>query len=159
MEIWNQASGAGLYVACFCLSIVSALVPWVNGEALLLSFAVWAPSRSAVACLVLLASLGQMAGKCVLYWGGRNSLRLKKGRAAALAATWQNRLGSSPVRACVVVFVSSAVGIPPFYLITLLSGAVHLGFGRFVGIGLCGRLVRFGLLVLIPRIVLSSAAG
>ncbi len=148
-------SGAGLYVACFGLSIVSALIPWVNGEALLLSLALCAPTRFALAGLVVLASLGQMAGKCILYWGGRKSLSLRKGRAAELSASWKKRLAASPAQASAVVFVSSAVGIPPFYLITLLAGALHLRFGRFIGIGLCGRVVRFGLLVLIPRLALD----
>ncbi len=157
METWDLLSGAGLYLACFGLSIVSALVPWVNGEALLLSLAVWAPTPFALGAMVLLASLGQMVGKCVLYWGGRGSLRLNKGRAAKLIAAWNERLTSSPGRASLVVFVSSTVGIPPFYVITILAGALHLGFGRFVGIGLCGRVVRFGLLVLIPRLALALA--
>jgi membrane protein YqaA with SNARE-associated domain len=155
MEIWSQVSEAGLYAACFGLSIVSALVPWVNGEALLLSFALCAPSRFALAGLVLMASLGQMVGKCILYWGGRGSLRLQTGRAAKLAALWKHRLAASPSRAAGLVFVSSALGIPPFYVITLLAGALHLRFGRFVGVGLCGRVVRFGLLVLIPRLTLD----
>jgi len=159
MESLYQFSGAGPYLACFALSIVSALVPWVNGEALLLSLAVCAPSRFALAGLVGLASLGQMVGKCVLYWGGTGSVSLNRGRVARLTTSWKKRLTSSPGRASIVVFVSSAVGIPPFYVITILAGALHLGFGRFVGIGLCGRLVRFSLVVIIPRLALSIAAG
>ena len=155
MEAWSQVSGAALYAACFGLSVVSALVPWVNGEALLLSFALCARTRFALAGLVVLASLGQMVGKCILYWGGRSSLRLENGRVAELTASWKKRLAASPSQASAVVFVSSALGIPPFYVITLLAGALHIRFGRFVGIGLCGRVVRFGLLVLIPRLALD----
>ena len=153
MESWTQVSGAALYVACFGLSIVSALVPWVNGEALLLSCAVLAPTPFALAGLVGLASLGQMVGKCVLYWGG-GSLKFHKGRAAQLTESWKRRLNGSPSQVMAVVFVSSTLGIPPFYLITLLAGALKIHFARFIGIGLCGRVVRFGLLVLIPQIVL-----
>lgn len=152
-------NGASLYLACFGLSIVSALVPWVNGEALLLSFAVWAPTPFALGGMVALASLGQMVGKCVLYWGGRGSLRVQKGRVAQLIISWNERLTSSPGRTSLVIFISSAVGIPPFYVITILAGGLHLSFGRFVSIGLCGRVVRFSLLVLIPRLVLALTAN
>jgi len=34
----------------------------------------------------------------------------------------------------------------------LVSGCLQ--FGRFVGVGMCGRLVRFGLLILIPQIAI-----
>ncbi len=153
MESWAQVSGTTLYVACFALSILSALVPWVNGDALLLSFAVVAPSPFALAGLVALASLGQMVGKCVLYWGSC-SLKFRKGRTAQLTESWKKRLNDSPSQALTVVFISSAVGIPPFYVITLLAGALKIRFAPFVGIGLCGRVVRFGLLVLIPQVAI-----
>jgi membrane protein YqaA with SNARE-associated domain len=153
MESWAQVSGAALYIACFGLSIVSALVPWVNGEALLLSCAVLAPSPLATVGLVGLASVGQMVGKCVLYWGG-SSLKFHKGRAAQLTESWKRRLSKSPSRALAVVFLSSTVGIPPFYLITLLAGALKIRFAPFIGIGLCGRVVRFGLLVLTSNIAI-----
>ncbi len=157
MESWAQVSGTALYIACFGLSIVSAVLPWVNGEALLLSFAVLAPSPFALAGLVAMASLGQMVGKCVLYWGG-GSLKFRKGRAAQLTESWKKRLNDSPSQALMMVFISSAVGIPPFYVITLLAGALKIRFAPFIGIGLCGRVVRFGLLVLIPQVALRLAA-
>jgi membrane protein YqaA with SNARE-associated domain len=139
---------------CFVLSIVSALVPWVNGEVLLLSLTALARTPSDLVCLVLMASAGQMVGKCGLYWAGRGVIPLQSDRIRTTLARWKERFEKSPSRLLALVFVSSTLGIPPFYAVTILAGAFRVRFGPFIGVGLCGRLVRFGLLVFIPQIAL-----
>lgn len=151
MEAWHQVSALGLNLWCFTLSIVSALVPWVNGEILLLSFTALVRSPLDLIRLVLSASAGQMVGKCALYWAGRGVVPLQSNRVRLTMASWRERFEKSPSRLLTLVFVSSALGIPPFYVITILAGAFHVRFGRFIGVGMCGRLVRFGLLVFIPQ--------
>lgn len=155
MDIGNQLNAAWPYLWCFALSIVSALVPWVNGEVILLSLAVLARSPGAKALLVLSASAGQMAGKCILYWVGKDVIPLKSGRVRATIATWKGRFEQSPSKMLSLVFVSSAVGIPPFYVITVLAGVFRVRFGPFFTIGACGRLVRFGVLAFVPWIMLQ----
>lgn len=154
MESWCQIGATGLHLSCFALSVVSALVPWVNGEVLLLALTALARSPLEVAALVLLASAGQMAGKCALYWAGRGVVPLRSARARRTLASWKERFERSPSRLLGLVFVSSALGIPPFYVVTILAGAFRVRFGRFMAVGACGRVLRFGLLVLIPQIVL-----
>lgn len=144
-------AGAGLYLSCFLLSIGSALMPWLNGEVLLLSFSVFATSRLQLALLVLLASTGQMSGKCILYWLSRRTIPIKKGRLGNSMNLWKERLERSPSKTIGIVFVSALTGIPPFYVITILSGAFRLHFGRFIAIGIFGRLLHFGVLILIPQ--------
>jgi membrane protein YqaA with SNARE-associated domain len=139
MEIWKQLNDVGPYAWCLSLSIVSALVPWVNGEVILLSLTAVARSPWARLLLVLSASAGQMAGKCVLYWAGKGVIRFEQ----------------SPARMLSLVFVSSAVGIPPFYVITILAGVLRVRFGPFFAVGACGRVVRFGALAFIPWLVLQ----
>ena len=154
MEIWNQLSIAGPYLWCFTLSIVSALVPWVNGEIILLSLTALAHSPWARLMLVLSASAGQMAGKCVLYWAGKGVIPLRSGRMKETISTWKGRFEQSPSKLLSLVFVSSAVGIPPFYVITLLAGAFRVRFGPFFTVGAAGRLARFGALAFLPWIML-----
>ena len=154
MEIWNQFHVVGPYVGCFALSIVSALVPWFNGEVVLLSFTVLARSRWATLWLVLLACAGQMAGKCILYWAGKGMVALKSGRMKERVLAWKERLEQSPGKMLSLVFISSAVGIPPFYGMTILAGLMGVRFGPFLTVGACGRLVRFGALALLPCIVI-----
>lgn len=156
MDAWLHVSTEWLFPLCFALSIVSALVPWVNGEVLLLSLATLARSPFDLAILVLLASAGQMAGKCGLYWAGRGTVTLRSGRVGSIVNRWKERFERSPTKFLALVFVSSAVGIPPFYVITILAGAFRVRFAPFVGIGACGRLVRFGLLVFIPQAAIHA---
>lgn len=145
-------SGLGLHLSCFFLSIMSALMPWFNGEVLFLSLTTFASSPFHLAILVLLASAGQMTGKCVLYWAGRGSIPIKKGRIGNSLNSWKVRFERSPSKSMGLVFISAVSGIPPFYVITILSGAFRLRFGRFIAVGICGRLLHFGVLVLVPQL-------
>jgi membrane protein YqaA with SNARE-associated domain len=154
MESWRQISGMGLYLGCFLLSIVSALVPWVNGEVVLLSLATLARSPADLATLVLLTSAGQMTGKCMLYWAGRGVVPLRSNYAGRMVSTWKERFEQSPSKHLALVFISSTLGIPPFYVTTILAGAFRVRFGPFFVVGTCGRLLRFGLLVSVPRLAL-----
>jgi membrane protein YqaA with SNARE-associated domain len=154
MEFLSQWTMAGPYICCFALSIVSALVPWVNGEVILLSIVTLAHSPCGTAVLVLLASAGQMAGKCILYWAGKGIIPIKSARMKETMSTWKGRLEQSPSKTLSLVFVSSAVGIPPFYVITILAGALHVRFGPFFAVGACGRLLRFSVLAFVPWIML-----
>ena len=143
-----------IFLSCFGLSIVSALVPWVNGEVLLLSMTALVRSPFQLAALVFLASSGQMIGKCVLYWAGRGVIPLHRGRIGKVVASCKARLENASSKPMGLVFVSSFLGIPPFYVITVLAGAVRLRFGRFLAIGACGRLLHFAVLAFIPQLAI-----
>jgi len=155
VENWNQLSFGGPYLWCFALSIVSALVPWVNGEVILLSLTTMVHSPSERALLVLFASAGQMTGKCILYYISRGVIPLGSGRVKETVAKWKGRFDQSPSKLLSLVFVSSAVGIPPFYAVTILAGVFRVRFGPFFAVGACGRLVRFGVLAFVPWIVIQ----
>ena len=45
-----------------------------------------------------------------------------------------------------LVFASAVLGLPPFYAISLASGALGMGLRRFLAAGLAGRGLRFGVL-------------
>ena len=140
-----------LCVTCFGLSIVSALVPWVNGEVLLLSLSFHARSPFHLAILVFLASAGQIAGKCVLYWAGRGVIPFGNGRIGRALNSWKDRLSRSSARPMWWVFISAVTGIPSFYVITVLAGAFRLRFSGFIAVSACGRILHFGVLALVPE--------
>ena len=121
MENWREIGMAGCYLWCFMLSIVSALVPWVNGEVILLSLTALARTTWGRALLVLSAGAGQMVGKCILYWAGTGVISLKSGRVQEALSAWKGRFEKSPSKMLSLVFASSTLGIPPFYVITLLA--------------------------------------
>ena len=148
---------AGWAIAsCLMLSFVSAVVPWVNAEVILLGFAATVGSTSELAVVVVVVTAGQMIGKCLLYEASRRAAALPR-HADEAASRWQRRLSSVRSAPLTLVFVSSVVGVPPFYLVTLVAGALRIGVGRFVAAGTLGRLVRFGCLVAVPHLLAASA--
>src|SRR5262245_48662594 len=125
---------------CFGLTIASAIIPWVNAEAIVLSLPAFAGSPARLVVLVLVASVGQMTGKCAIYWAGRATGRVASERVDRAISRWRDRLGKYPSKAALLVLESSIVGMPPFYLITLVAGAVRMNFALYLAAGAVGRL-------------------
>lgn len=141
---------------CYALTIASAVFPWVNAEVIVLSLPALAPSRSALLLLTLVATAGQMTGKSVLYWTGRKSLTfLSHRRTGRILQKWTDRLEARPVKAVLFVLLSALTGLPPFYVMTVVAGALKMNFPTYLAVGTAGRLVRFGALVTIPQLALS----
>lgn len=145
-----------LALSCLGLTIVSALVPWVNAEVILLGYVAQAPTQSAVIGFILIATVGQMLGKCVLYWTSRGTLQhsFKSGRIAQSFERIRNSLAGHPSRAVGIVLLSSTVGLPPFYLVTMAAGTLRVNFQLFVAAGSVGRLIRFGAIGLATHLAL-----
>lgn len=154
MTAWNTDSAAWIYVSCFGLSIVSALLPWFNGEVIVLSLAAMRRSPLDLVALALLAASGQVAGKCLLYWLATQTGRLRAAHTGRVER-WRERLQGRRLRAIALVFLSSTLGIPPLYVTTIAAGAVGMAFPRFIGAAACGRVVRFCALVFCPRLLLG----
>jgi membrane protein YqaA with SNARE-associated domain len=96
-----------------------------------------------------------MTGKCVVYWIGRKGNRALPGRPGQALQRWRERLERQPTKAAVLVLLSSIVGLPPFYIMTLLAGAMKMNFPLFLTVGTAGRLLRFGVLVLLPHLAIT----
>jgi membrane protein YqaA with SNARE-associated domain len=135
------------------LAVASAVLPWLNAEVIVLSLPAVAPSRTALALLVVIATVGQMTGKCVVYWVGRRGNRVIPGRAGMALERMKERLAARPSKAAALVLVSSLVGLPPFFLVTFVAGAMKMNFVTFLTAGMMGRLVRFGALVMVPQLM------
>ena len=58
-------------ITTLALSFVSAIIPWVNAEAIVIALRAIAHSPAQLAGLVVVVTVGQMAGKCVVYFAGR----------------------------------------------------------------------------------------
>lgn len=138
---------------CFGLTVVSAVVPWVNAEIVLLSFTATAPSPAAMAILVIVATAGQMTGKLALYAAGRQGSRASSPRIVRLLEVWRPRCMANPARADRLVLVSSTIGFPPFIMTSLLAGALGMDLVRFVIAGSIGRLLHFGGIAMLGNVV------
>jgi membrane protein YqaA with SNARE-associated domain len=135
-------------VGCFGGTMMSAVVPWMSAEILMLSLPALTPSPYELAGLVVVGTIGQMAGKCILYWAARRrpAVLTGTGRAAGLVR-WGSRFMDRPGRATGFVLLSSCLGLPPFFATTLLAGAMQMKFSTFIAAGTAGRLFHFSVLV------------
>jgi len=148
-----------MILSYFGLAVVSAVFPWVNAEVIVLSLPAMAPSKAALVVLLLTATAGQMTGKCFLYWAGRKGNKVLSGRAGKALTRWRESLESRPAKAVLLVLISSIVGLPPFYVMTILAGALRMNFLVYLAAGTTGRLIRFGALVMLPQFALSFLKG
>jgi len=141
---------------CFALTAVSAVVPWVNAEIVLLSFTATASSPAVMALLVVVATAGQMTGKLALYAAGRQGSRAPSPRVARLLDVWRPRCLANPSRADRLVLVSSTIGFPPFIMTSLVAGALGMDLARFLIAGSVGRLLHFGAVALLGNLIANA---
>jgi membrane protein YqaA with SNARE-associated domain len=148
------ASLATTVLAYYALAIVSAVVPWVNAELVMVSAVPLAGSPLQLTGLVVAVSLGQMTGKSVMYWLSRRSAaRPTWTRWQRSVDAWRARFDTRPVAALALTFVSALIGIPPFFIVSIAAGAVRVAFGWFLAVGIAGRLLHFGAVALLPGLL------
>jgi membrane protein YqaA with SNARE-associated domain len=139
---------AALYAATFGFAFVSGVIPFVlNIELYLLAVAAFTDAPAAA--IVGLATAGQTAAKLVLYLVGRGALNIrwvKKGAASKAAGAFAKRPGTG----LGIVALSSVVGIPPLYAVSLVAGTLRLPPAAFTVIIVAGRLGRFTAVYLAP---------
>jgi membrane protein YqaA with SNARE-associated domain len=143
-------ASVGIYLATLIVSVLSGLVPVVNGELYLVAAILVADDPVIALVLAVIVAVGQMIAKIGLYHAALGTTRLgrstrlgaKLERAQELAQRWKNK----PLT---VLFVSAITGLPPFYLVSLLAGVLQIRFVTFVVLGLVGRVIRFVALALV----------
>jgi membrane protein YqaA with SNARE-associated domain len=142
---------AGQFLVAFALAVVSALVPFVNSEVLVLTYAALAGGGRRGALMVAgLFAVGQMVGKCALYWSGRGAARIPSEKRRRTIERWRERFQRSPRTVVLFVFVSALSGFPPFYAVSVLAGAFRTNLPAFFVAGFVGRFIRFSILALAP---------
>jgi len=143
----------GACVATFLFSLAGSLVPILSIEAFLLAVGA---ARPCVAILLLpaAATLGQMAGKSLVYRSGAGLLRLPLPGSVRVRDA-MSRLSGSKLGPTAFVLASALTGLPPFYAVSLAAGALGVPFGRFMAAGSCGALLRFTTLLALASLVTS----
>jgi membrane protein YqaA with SNARE-associated domain len=139
--------------AYFPLAVASALLPWVNAELVMLSAIPFVDTPGGLGILVLVMTVGQMGGKAAMFAVGRRARAKRRGGGTALLGRWQAKLQHNPRSAVGVVLLSSAIGFPPFYLVSIAAGALNVAFGRFLAAGALGRLIHFGAVAFVPHLL------
>jgi membrane protein YqaA with SNARE-associated domain len=145
--MWTIAS-------CFVAAIVSALLPWVSAELMLLAVAAPLTSLSELSGVVLATTAGQVLGKSGLYWTARRMSRsAPNGRFARAVDRWRVACDSRRQSTQTMMTLSAIFGLPPFYVTTVAAGALRLNFVRFLVAAVFGRLVHFSAVGLAPMLV------
>lgn len=141
-----------LFWSIFGLSIGSALLPLINIEILLTGAVSQAPASTWA--LIGAATVGQMIGKIVWYWGGRQldrapfvSKHLEKPKAKASLARWHERAEGRPWFTAGLLLFSAFLGFPPYAITAVLAGVLRVHLAVFLVTGLLGRGLRFWSLV------------
>lgn len=147
-----------LCLTSFAVCAAGALIPFINTEVYLLGAAALTP-RPMWAPLVLAGTVGAMAGKVLLYQAGRGVVKLPGGRVKRGLDVVQARMSRTPRAARLIYLASAAAGVPPFYLTTLAAGAIEMNFAFFLAAGFAGRLLRFGVLVMLPDVARHVFGG
>ncbi len=155
MDLVHLALEQGAYPTLAVLAFVSAVFPIVNAELVVVGLAAALPHPNLM-MLVMVATGAQMAGKCTMYWVGRRGCDLASARYAHAIERWGHRFRSGG-RAGVLVFLSSASGLPPFYVISTLAGVFRTSFLGFVLAGTAGRFLHFLVLAFAPLLFSALA--
>jgi membrane protein YqaA with SNARE-associated domain len=129
-------------------SIGSALLPLINIEAILAVAVNRAPTH--MWGLLVVATIGQMLGKILWYWGGMHvdrapwvSRHLAKPKVKASMDKWHERAEGRPWFTAALLFVSAASGFPPYAVTAVLAGTLRVPFWIFLLTGTLGRGLRF----------------
>jgi len=156
MTILTHTGGpASSALWCFCLTVASAIFPWVNAEIIVLALRAGSPSKYAIFLLVIAATAGQMTGKSMLYFAGRKGEQALPSKVARLMQKWRRWLEAHPSGAHGLVLISAITGLPPFYAMTLVAGAVKMKFAHYLLVGTTGRLIHFAAVAYLPGLALS----
>ena len=134
---------------------VGSLLPVSPAQPLVLAAAAVAPPGLRLA-LVLLTTIAAMSAKTLLYLIGRGAPRRIPERHRQRLADLRVRLAGKPWLRRIVIVVSGATGLPPFTIITAVSGTVGWPLGDYVVCGTAGHALRFAALVFLPQLLRAS---
>ena len=139
----------GIYGAAFVIGMISSIVPLISAEVFVAVTCVTVTRQPVdVAVVGVLVAIGQMVMKVPMYYGSRGAGKLVRpapdGRIAR-ALRWVERTAIDRWRAypTALTFVSASTGVPPFYALVLLAGAIEMPAIKFMTVGMIGRLIRF----------------
>lgn len=129
-------------------ALVSAFLPFIPIEVLLAGAI--RETASPWWALALVATVGQMVGKTVIFLIGRQSMnwgwlqrRLHRHNLDATVTRISNASNRRPLVLDLTVAGSAFCGFPPFAVTSLVAGHLECSLTRFVLSGTLGRLVRF----------------
>ncbi len=144
----------GIYAASFVVGFVSGLVPFINSEVYLVAVSTMV-ARPALLPIALLSAMGQMVAKTIIFYAGRGTFKINMGKFEKKIEAVQKKFQRWENKADVLMLISASVGMPPFYVVSFVAGALKLHYIRFLIAGIIGRSIRFAVIVYFPQLVLK----
>jgi membrane protein YqaA with SNARE-associated domain len=144
----------GIYLASFLIAVASGVIPIVNAEIYLVGVVLAVGGIPEALFLAVLVSVGQMVAKAVIYQTakGATTLGTKSGGFAAKLERARTRVEKWKSKPLGVTFVSASLGLPPFYIVSLVAGILEVRFRAFLLVGFAGRTLRFGTIALLAAL-------
>jgi len=149
-----------LLASIFGISIASALIPIINIELILGGLATQVDGSSTLG-LALAAGSGQTIGKVIWWYAAEKSMestwvqkKLEKPKWREGYETWSKRIHERPWYAALVIFVSSAGGVPPLLVLAIVAGSLKMPLWAFVPTVWLGRVLRFWFILAGVQLVL-----
>jgi membrane protein YqaA with SNARE-associated domain len=141
----------GLYAGTLVVCFLAGLIPLINAEVFLVGISIWVVKRpEQLPAIIILAAVGQMLAKIILYYAGMGMFEMPSGKWRARIDRARAKLTRWEKQPYLIYASSASLGLPPLYLTTFAAGALRINFALFLLIGLLGRLARFGVIVVIP---------
>jgi membrane protein YqaA with SNARE-associated domain len=141
-----------LCLTTIAVATAGSVLPFVPIEPYLLALPAVAPAGWLLP-LALLATAGHMVGKALLYYASRRATRAIRPRYQVHVSDTRRRLLASRRLQYATILAGGIVGMPPFYVVTVLCGVLRVPVAEFLVLGTIGRAVRFVALVTLPKLV------
>lgn len=150
MLLESIVAALGIYAGTLAVGVLSGLVPIVNGELYLIGVVLLTGEVWPAILLAGLVAVGQMIAKVVLYKAAHGAGNVgKDSKLGKKIEKWRAKIDKWQDKPLAITFVSALTGLPPFYVITLIAGALGVRFRTFMILGIIGRLIRFVAIALI----------
>jgi membrane protein YqaA with SNARE-associated domain len=150
--IFQILPAVGIYAGTYIICFISGFFPLVNAEIFLVLISLNVTKAECIP-LFMLAALGQMTAKLLMFLGGKGVIKLSKKRfedkingIALKMKKWETRID-------IFIFLSAFSGIPPFYVVAIVAGMGRTNILRFFISGLLGRTLRFALVIYFPQLL------
>jgi len=138
-----------LLASIFGVSIASALLPLINIELILAGLATQVSGAHTLG-LAVAAGTGQTIGKVIWWFAAERSMdsrfvqkKLDKPKWRDRYQRWSDRINDRPWFAALIMFVSSAGGVPPLLVLAIVAGSLRMSLWVFVPTVWVGRVLRF----------------
>lgn len=146
----------GVYLAVFVFAILSGVIPVTNSEALMVALGSGSSyGVPKLLVLALLVAVGQAITHAALFFTARGLAKAGANR----SPKWEARIAKAHQLAekwkkseLLMLVGGATIGVPPQVLVATVAGTIGIPFRTFATIDVCGRFVRFAVIVLVARL-------